>query len=199
MLDSISRRVNPPEPEYPHVVGLTNARRKILDALAQKIAKEAPKSWTFRDIIEISKEETNLLVAKWNREHEAEKREKWEPENRYMKVPLGKRRLVTFWLMLSSFLLAFVDTQLMLILWLLLTSYWLFWWSGKSDIQKDRKSKFGKAIQAFCLAIYVDKEVPRPMPTLRTQRGPIPWDVLDIALVVARKASDLRPANPIKK
>jgi hypothetical protein len=199
MLDSIARRANPPEPEYPDIVELTNARKKTLDALAQKIGKQVPDWWTFRDIIEIAKEETNLLVAKWKREHEAEKLEKWEPENRYLKVPLGKRRLVTFWLILSSFLLAFLDAQLMLILWLALAAYWLYWWGVKSDIQKDRKSKLGKAIQAFYLTIYVDKEVPRQMPTLRTQREPSPWDTHDIALVVASKARRIQATIPTKK
>jgi hypothetical protein len=199
MLDSIARRANPPEPEYPGIVELTNARKKTLDALAQKIGKQVPKWWTFRDIIEIAKEETILLVAKWKREHEAEMLEKWEPENRYKKMPLGKRRRVTFCLILSSFLLAFFDAELMLIPWLLLTSYWLFWWSGKSDIQKDRKSKLGKAIQAFCLAIYVDKEVPRQMPILRTQREPSPLDTHAIALVVASKARRIQATIPAKK
>jgi hypothetical protein len=199
MLDSIARRANPPEPEYPDIFELTNARKKTLDALAQKIGKQVPKRLTFRDIIEIAKEETNLLVSNWKREHEAEKLEKWEPENRYEKMPLGKRRLVTFWLILSSFLLAFFDAQLMLILWLALAAYWLFWWSGKSDIQKDRKSKLGKAIQAFCLAIYVDKEVPRQMPTLRTRREPSPWDTHDIAIVVALKARRIQATIPAKK
>lgn len=182
MLESIERRLNPPEPEYPFPLNKTRIRQ--LDALAQKIGKQAPVFWQLRDLIPVAEEETRKLLADWVSAYRRDRDANLAALASHNSERRRKSFAVIAALFLTGILLASSTNGSSVFFLLLAFQYWIVWVTV--DFNRQGTSAIGRGFRKVLAKAYFRTEfVP-----IKSDIAPAPsdWEIQGIALVVATKA-----------
>lgn len=141
MLDSVARRLNPPEPEYPPDIAKIYCDQ--FDDLAKKIAKEAsyfPQIEKYK----IAEEEVAKLLASWWLDYQS------DPET----VRLGeaakdskrRRRYVAFGLFSVGLMVFSISSGFTILIWSIALSYQMLWWNFRLGYIESKHSHLFRRI-----------------------------------------------------
>jgi hypothetical protein len=183
MLESIERRLNPPDRDYPFRLNAT--RIKQLDALATKIGTQAPLFWQYRDLIPVAEEEIHKLFADWIKTSRREQVANLAALAAHKSERRRKSFAVIVALSLAGILFASASNGSSVIFLALAFQYWIVWLNV--DFNKKGTSPIGiKFRRAIARAYFYSEFVPVKS---TVDIAPNDTAIYEIALVVATKAS----------